>query len=178
MAIKAINTEYNGYKFRSRLEARWAVFFDTLGIEYEYEPEGFEFEDGTRYLPDFWMPTEECFIEIKPGTQWHYHKKSHLLFSGTNKRVVYIAGLPWPGEYRVSFYTHLAPFHDAAMFAVGQKNNSEIWIVSINGDWGQVLKSKTSGSDFCRPIIDADILTKAYTAARQARFEFGETPKI
>ena len=36
--IKAVQTEYNGYKFRSRLEARWAVFFDTLGIEYEYEP--------------------------------------------------------------------------------------------------------------------------------------------
>jgi len=39
--IKAIETVYNGYKFRSRLEARWAVFFDALGIEYEYEKEGF-----------------------------------------------------------------------------------------------------------------------------------------
>ena len=26
MEIKAIETEYNGYKFRSRLEARWARF--------------------------------------------------------------------------------------------------------------------------------------------------------
>ena len=32
--IKAIDTVYNGYKFRSRLEARWAVFFDEIGIEY------------------------------------------------------------------------------------------------------------------------------------------------
>jgi len=38
--IKAIQTEYKGYLFRSRLEARWAVFFDACGIEYEYEPEG------------------------------------------------------------------------------------------------------------------------------------------
>ena len=45
--IKAIETEYNGYRFRSRLEARWAVFFDAMGIKYEYEPEGFELEDGT-----------------------------------------------------------------------------------------------------------------------------------
>jgi len=44
--IKAINTEYKGYKFRSRLEARWAVYFDSLGIKWEYEIEGFEFEDG------------------------------------------------------------------------------------------------------------------------------------
>lgn len=28
MTIKAIDTIYKGYKFRSRLEARWAVFFD------------------------------------------------------------------------------------------------------------------------------------------------------
>ncbi len=40
MEIKAIDTVYNGYKFRSRLEARWAVFFDAAGIKYEYEPEG------------------------------------------------------------------------------------------------------------------------------------------
>ncbi|MCB6994492.1 hypothetical protein LI177_13475 [bacterium 210820-DFI.6.37] len=26
--LKAIQTEYKGYRFRSRLEARWAVFFD------------------------------------------------------------------------------------------------------------------------------------------------------
>lgn len=53
MEIKAIETEYNGYKFRSRLEARWAVFFDALGLDYEYEPEGFELENGIKYLPDF-----------------------------------------------------------------------------------------------------------------------------
>jgi hypothetical protein len=39
---------YNGYRFRSRLEARWAVFFDELGVAYRYEPEGFEL-GGTRY---------------------------------------------------------------------------------------------------------------------------------
>ncbi len=42
--LKAIDTEYNGYRFRSRLEARWAVFFDTLGMPYMYEPEGFDLD--------------------------------------------------------------------------------------------------------------------------------------
>ena len=51
--IKAIETVYNGYRFRSRLEARWAVFFDALGVEYEYEPEGFKLPSGKCYLPDF-----------------------------------------------------------------------------------------------------------------------------
>jgi hypothetical protein len=50
--IRPIETVYKGYRFRSRLEARWAVFFDTLGLPWEYEPEGFELPAG-RYLPDF-----------------------------------------------------------------------------------------------------------------------------
>lgn len=64
-AIKAIETNYLGYRFRSRLEARWAVFFHTLGIEFEYEKEGFELPAG-RYLPDFWLPHMNAWIEIKP----------------------------------------------------------------------------------------------------------------
>ena len=53
MNIKPIETIYNGYRFRSRLEARWAVFFDTLNVPYEYEPEGFVLHNGDWYLPDF-----------------------------------------------------------------------------------------------------------------------------
>lgn len=64
--IKPIETVYQGYRFRSRLEARWAVFFDTAGIRWEYEKEGFELSDGTRYLPDFWLPDLNCWVEIKP----------------------------------------------------------------------------------------------------------------
>lgn len=62
--IKPIETIYNGYKFRSRLEARWAVFFDAMGIEYEYEPEGIEV-NGCKYLPDFYFPELELFGEVK-----------------------------------------------------------------------------------------------------------------
>ena len=64
MSIKPIETHYNGYKFRSRLEARWAVFFDAMGIKYEYEPEGFEM-DEVKYLPDFYLPDADRWIEIK-----------------------------------------------------------------------------------------------------------------
>jgi len=54
--IKAIETMYNGYRFRSRLEARWAVFFDELSIKYEYEKEGYDLGELGYYLPDFWLP--------------------------------------------------------------------------------------------------------------------------
>lgn len=63
--IKPIDTEYKGYLFRSRLEARYAVMFDELGWTWEYEKEGYELKSG-RYLPDFWFPDIECFAEIKP----------------------------------------------------------------------------------------------------------------
>lgn len=42
MALQPIETQYNGYRFRSRLEARWAVFFEHCGIQYTYEPEGYD----------------------------------------------------------------------------------------------------------------------------------------
>lgn len=63
--IKAIETIYRGYRFRSRLEARWAVFFDAVGLRFEYEKEGFILDDGTKYLPDFWLPSLKLWVEIK-----------------------------------------------------------------------------------------------------------------
>ena len=68
LAIKAIETVYKGWRFRSRLEARWAVFFDVLGLEYVYEPEGFDLGELGWYLPDFWFPLLECYGEVKPKT--------------------------------------------------------------------------------------------------------------
>jgi hypothetical protein len=48
-----LQTEYRGHRFRSRIEARWAVFFDMLKIPFEYEPEGVRLLIGGAYLPDF-----------------------------------------------------------------------------------------------------------------------------
>lgn len=35
-----IPTRYKGYRFRSRLEARWAIFFDGLQLNWEFEAQG------------------------------------------------------------------------------------------------------------------------------------------
>lgn len=66
MNIKPIETYYNGYRFRSRLEARWAVFFDAMGIKYQYEPEGFLLSNNEPYLPDFYLYEVETYVEVKP----------------------------------------------------------------------------------------------------------------
>lgn len=66
--MKAIETTYGGVKFRSRLEARWALVLDKLHVEWRYEHEGYELESG-RYLPDFWLPDlrDGTWLEIKPA---------------------------------------------------------------------------------------------------------------
>lgn len=61
--IKAIPTSYAGVNFRSRLEARWAAFFDLCGWRWDYEP--FDL-DG--WAPDFKL-TMGCVValaEVKP----------------------------------------------------------------------------------------------------------------
>jgi hypothetical protein len=64
--LKAIDTPYRGHLFRSRLEARWAVFFDNLGLSWEYEVEGYDLGE-LRYLPDFKVvvPGGVTWIEVK-----------------------------------------------------------------------------------------------------------------
>ncbi len=62
--MKAKETTYKNIRFRSRLEARWAIFFDALGTGWEYEPEGFELSDGRGYLPDF--SVFGGYAEVKP----------------------------------------------------------------------------------------------------------------
>jgi len=62
--VEAIETHYKGYKFRSRLEARWAVFFNQMRITFQYEAEGYKLPSGW-YLPDFWLPQVKMWAEVK-----------------------------------------------------------------------------------------------------------------
>jgi len=83
--IKPIQTLYAGILFRSRLEARWAMYFDLLGYEWDYEIEGFSTKFGG-YLPDFYLSKIGVFIEIKPYFQSDARWTS--LVSGRIKLVV------------------------------------------------------------------------------------------
>lgn len=60
----SIPTMYNGTRFRSKLEADWARFFDKHRMKYAYEPEGFNL-GGVWYLPDFYLPEIKTFVEVK-----------------------------------------------------------------------------------------------------------------
>ncbi len=94
MSIKPIETHYKGYRFRSRLEARWATFFDALGLSWEYEKEGFDL-DGKYYLPDFWLPQARMWAEVKGETFTSEEKAlCAALASQTRCCVLMLAGVP------------------------------------------------------------------------------------
>ena len=60
--IPAIPTMYAGTQFRSRLEAKWAAFFDLIGWPWEYEP-----LDLDGYIPDFVVGfSTPLLVEVKP----------------------------------------------------------------------------------------------------------------
>jgi len=83
--LQPIETLYNGYRFRSLLEARWAVFFDHCGLRYEYEPEGFDL-DGIWYLPDFYIPSLKQYFEVKPNKTHLDDWPEHPMFDWLSKR--------------------------------------------------------------------------------------------
>jgi hypothetical protein len=112
--MKAIPTFYDGIEYRSRLEARWAAFFDQLGWQYTYEP-----FDGDYYIPDFIIHGDgPLVVEIKravtPGDYQAAATKVARGISDTWQRGAVIFGVSpchGPGYMRASRW---APtFHTA-----------------------------------------------------------------
>lgn len=94
MEIKPIETHYKGYRFRSRLEAKWAVFFETLRLKWEYEKEGFVLPNHINYLPDFWIDDLQIFIEIKPAYPSPTEEDKLDWMASGDKPIALFYGLP------------------------------------------------------------------------------------
>lgn len=154
--INAIETFYKGYRFRSRLEARWAVFFDAGHIEYEYEPEGYVLPDGTYYLPDFYLPKFDAFIEAKRDTEDGRKEVSEkcekaISWGGPIKQLVILSDVPegrsvdggiwhFPGLY----WNRLGPTWGW-------------WFFHDSYSTENVVDGHMSGSDYYIPPIRASI---------------------
>ena len=87
--MKAIPTLYKGIEFRSRLEADAASFFDSLGIRWLYEPQGFLLPSG-HYLPDFYLTELLMWVEVKGQDRFGFHYSTTArefvkLLDGRNK---------------------------------------------------------------------------------------------
>ncbi len=85
---RGIPTIYAGVQFRSRIEAKWAAFFDELRWAWEYEP-----IDLAGYIPDFVLPFRHAplLVEVKHATS---HGMNEELMPHTTK----IVESGWAGE--------------------------------------------------------------------------------
>lgn len=96
--LKAKPSVYGGITYRSRIEGRWAVFFDSLRLRHEYEREGYDLGDGVGYLPDFWLPDLDLWLEVKGADpEDDACDKAHRLAVASGKRVmVFFGGMTMP----------------------------------------------------------------------------------
>ena len=57
--------EYKGFTMRSSWEYEYAKYLDNLGIKWEYEQKRFKLSSGKLYIPDFYLPDQDKYVEIK-----------------------------------------------------------------------------------------------------------------
>lgn len=180
--VKPIETYYNGYRFRSRLEARWAILFDAMGWPYEYEPEGYDLGKAGWYLPDFWIPIcpknnftgytgAGYFIEIKGNELTKNEKKKVAALSYYSKHTVRVfVGTPWNFKRITCQHKKIKSFLTDTYYAE-MEDGREPGI--RYGFEIEVLDSQLGYDEMkVRTAKDAMSLSK------KARFEHGETPNV
>lgn len=186
--LRAIETIYRGYRMRSRLEARWACFLDAVGVAWEYEGEGYEL-GGTRYLPDFFLPANRTFLEIKPRRGSGVDRKPAAaveaaphLFQGDGPdrhRMVVVYGDPLDGDsddlswWKYATEVDVSTGGMATVCRSCQAARFDRRYRSISATW-----SHRCGSAEVRLPSWQAFVTDAALAARQARFEHGESPAL
>lgn len=176
--IKAIQTQYKGYNFRSRLEARWAVFFDALGLKWEYEPEGFELPGGQRYLPDFRVTYPGRWAE-EQHTHW-FEVKSDLALV-TQDEWSKLLAFSESSELTILDGTPGMRMYVNADDCLAEDGSLKSWVLKHKREglslWCSRGRMWSDGHDEffeCDARTNA-ILQRACDAARSARFEFGQS---
>lgn len=89
---RGIPTMYSGVQFRSRIEARWAAFFDALKWDWDYEP-----IDLDGYIPDFVLPFQKAplLVEVKSALHLPYELYDHkekVMRSGWGGEALVVGG--------------------------------------------------------------------------------------
>ena len=168
--LKVIETVYRGHLFRSRIEARWAVFYDALGVPWEYEKEGFDLDGsddrGSWYLPDFWLPEQDCFVEIKGEIPKLIEEIKASVLSQKSGKIVHIFYGPLPTIERYGGWGEELD-EQSGVYTFTPK------VKMFSGFlWG---RSITSGEYQVGPISKdfdsaTDSIVHAYNEARSARF--------
>lgn len=171
--IKPIETRYKGYRFRSRLEARWAVYFDALGVEWEYEPQGFDLEDEGAYLPDFWLKTVGMWAEVK-GQKFtpEEERRCSALANESGSPVLMLPGSP---EWRSYFAYEVCDWDEAQCFGLGKHFRHVMWMdYTLTSEFLHESRFYCVSGGLIGEACPSDA-ARAIQAARSARFEHGES---
>lgn len=180
----AIPTTYKGVTYRSRTEARWAVFFDVLGVSAEWEPEGYQLGD-IRYLPDFYIPAWKIFVEIKGEYPTPFEReKARRLADATGKPVWLVIGPPDRQEGLI-FWPTIDPDHElgAGGAWINRCRRCDALVLGYehldsHGNpfaWGQITLTACGRTPDCTekfpgPKVFDEQLKLAMDAARNERF--------
>lgn len=175
--VFSIETRYAGFRFRSRLEARWAVFFDHAGlwVPWRYEVEGLRLPDGRQYLPDFELGP--FMVEVKGEDARLEHERMEAVVEAADRPLLVLGDMPRPGDkgLHVFWCVNRAPtawrqwhWHDAGNAVIPVFYDPPMRRPEINGQLCAVAGVRVLGEDE-DPRVDA-----AYAAARSARFEWGQ----
>lgn len=173
---RPIETEYAGIRYRSRLEARWALFFDAAGIDAQYEEQGFELSEGGEshlYLPDFRLPCG-TYVEVKARTS-DEEMRWLKVFSDQVGSIMLVGPIPLVSTNcgDVSWMTLGTPWGDIrGGFGTYLKNKSPWWFFNEERE-RPVTTEQPEQPVFEYTQLHVEI-ADAYAVARKARFEHGE----
>lgn len=174
-SIKALETPYKGYRFRSRLEARYAVFFDTLSIVWEYEKEGYLLEDTTPYLPDFYFPDFGVHGEVK----------SSLLTFAEYQKIHAVEGIIFDGWPAVRLYALAPSICPDKRLPAAVRVHADFTAYKAGVSYGciELLRSQYKKRLWYAygegiETYDTATLRQAVYAARSARFEHGRASYV
>ena len=65
MTAKKFDFKFGSIQMRSSWEVNIAKILSMEKIGWTYEPERFYFSNGTSYLPDFYLPEKNTWLEVK-----------------------------------------------------------------------------------------------------------------
>lgn len=165
--LKALPTLWNGITFRSRGEARWAVFFDKAGIDWEYEKEGFDV-GGRWYLPDFYLPEFPFWFEVKPDETEEDLAHFGELCRLSGKRGLIAFGAPRPGALQLDVFNVDGSRREGRYALLAdRRNEGEFWL-SGEAEWYSI--GPVDGPDHGRAPIVTEALSAAFAAARAEKF--------
>lgn len=178
---QAIQTYYKGFKFRSRLEAKWAIFFDAMGIIWEYEPEGFKMDNGICYLPDFYLPELDIWVEVK-GVLNSIDEEKIYNFEEVDKigQIIMVGEIPpecddvveWVYDHYKKWDAYRNGFLDFPYLPCTCPTCGKFGF-EFDGRGSRICRHDDDDKGYS--ANDPKILA-AYRVARLARFEHGERP--